>query len=121
MNTIAASAPADGHDLVAGLNFLLAPVFRNEAHVAAINERVAEVTPVKEDGAVGGRDAHPVAVITYTGDDAFHQAFRVHDALGKRILRRIRRSKTEDVGIQNRFGAEAGAEDIANDATDARG
>ena len=78
VNAVAAGAAADGHDQVAGLRLLERLVARDQADVAAVDQRVAQVARVEVDRAVDGGNAHPVAVVAHAGDDAL--ASRAADA-----------------------------------------
>ena len=107
--------------IVAGLRGLAALVARDQADVAAVDQRVAEVALVEEHRAVDGGDAHAVAVVAHAGDHALHHAPRVQHA-GRHLVRgQVGRAEAEDVGVGDRLGAQAGADRVADDAADAGG
>ena len=76
---------------------------------------------IEIDRAVDGRDAHPIAIISHARDDPLHHAPRMEHAAGKRVSRRVRgRGEAKYIGVANRLGAQAGAEQIADHAADPR-
>ena len=102
-----------------GCGLLVRLVARDEADVAAVDERVAEVAVVEVDGAVDRGNAHAIAVVAHAVDDAAHHAPRMEHAGRQRVGRRVGRGEAEDVGVADRLRAQAGAHDVANDAADA--
>ena len=86
VDAVAAGPPADGHDQVARLRMLERLVARDQADVAAVDQRIAEVAAVEVDGAVDRGDAHAVAVVAHAGDDALHHAPRMQHA-GRQLRR----------------------------------
>ncbi len=72
VDAVAARATADGDNVVARLWLAERLVVRNDPHVAAVDERVAQVAPVEVDRAVDGGNAHPIAVVADACDDALH-------------------------------------------------
>ena len=118
VNPVAPGATAHRDDQVADFRLFERLVDRNQADVAAVNQRVAEVAFVEEDRAVDGRDAHSVAVVADAGDDAFNDAARVKDAVRQLVRVELRRREAENIGVADRFRAEAGAHRVADDAAD---
>ena len=95
---------------------LLDFVDRQQPHVAAIDQRVAQVARIEEHGAIHGGDAHAIAVIAHSGDDALHHALGMQGAGRDVCGRRVGRGEAKHIGIANRLRAQAGAERIANHA-----
>ncbi len=96
----------------------VAHLFGHDADCPAVDQRIAHVAVVKENRPVEGRDAHTVAVIGHPGAHPFENPPRMQDTLGQFFIREVRRSKTEDIGIQNRFGPQTGPQRIADNAAD---
>ena len=89
-----------------------------DAAGTAEDERLAGVALVEEEGAGGGRDAALVAAVD---DPAMHPVehdARVQQPFGKLVGRRLRIAEAEDVGVEDRTRALAGAEDVAVHADD---
>ena len=74
MNPVTAGSAADSHDQVARAGGLGRQADRDRGHVAAEYQGVAQEAVVEADGPVDGGDAHPVAVVTDTGDHSSHHA-----------------------------------------------
>ena len=120
VDAVAAGPSADGHDHVAGPRFLERLVAGNQSHVAAKDQRIAQVTRIEVDGPVHRGNAHAVAVVADPGDDALGHAPGMEHAGGDLVQRRVGRGEAEDVGIADRLGAHAGAHRVADHAADAR-
>ena len=103
VNSVASSASADGDDLIAGPDVFVTLVDRDHRHVAAVDQRIAEVSIVETDGTVDRRDPHAVAVVANSDDHAVHHRLWMQHARWQRIVRSIRPSETEDVGAADRF------------------
>ena len=56
----------------------------NQSHVAAIDQRVAQIPFVEIHGPVNRGNAHAVAVVAYTGYHALHHTSRMQHAAGQR-------------------------------------
>ena len=120
VNAVASRAASHRDDEVAGMDLLLDLADRDHRGRAAIDQRVTEVSLVEEHRPVDGRDAHAVAVVAHARDDALHHGLRVQSPRRQRIERRVGRSETEDVRVENRPGPETRAEWIADHAAEAR-
>jgi Flp pilus assembly protein TadD len=87
-------------DQVAGL---LAPflghIGGHYPHRAAVDQRIAHIALVETNSAVGGRDAHAVAVIGHAGADAFKDTARVQHAFRQVGMGQIGRAEAEDIRI----------------------
>jgi len=91
VDAVASRPPAHDDDQVAGLLVLEALVPRQEADVAAVDQRVAEIPVVEVEGPVGRRDAHAVPVVADAADDAAHDPLGVQDA-GRQLVGRVGRA-----------------------------
>ncbi len=120
VNSVAAGASPDGDNQITRFQFLLAFVDRDHRHVAAVDQRVAQIPPVEVDGPVDGRNAHAVAVVAHTGDDAFRHDLGVQRAGRQFGVRSFRRREAEDVGVADGAGAQPGSQRIADHTADAR-
>ncbi len=119
VNAVAAGAPAQSHDMIAGLWLFEGKLLRQDAHVAAIDQRVAQVAAIEIHGAVDCGNAHAVAVVAHTGHDSLHDPAGMEHSGRQSVGRLIGRRETKHVGVADRLGAHAGAQGIANHATDA--
>jgi len=124
VNPVLADAAARHDDQVAGDDFLRMCGFavetgRHDPGGAAVNEGLAEIPLVEDDAAVDRGNAALVAAVLDALANALVDAARMQDAFGQRLCV-IGRRETEDIGIENQFGAFPGAEGIAVDADDAR-
>ena len=120
VDAVAAGASADGHDQVVRLRLLERFIVGQQANVAAVDQRIAEVAGIEIEGAVDGGDAHAVAVVADAGHDAFHHPPGMQHAGRERFGGRIGRGEAEDVGVADGLGAHAGAHRVADHAADAR-
>ncbi len=78
MDAVAPGPAADQQHQVAGLlASLLRHGSRHDAYRAAVDQRVAHITLIKKERAVGGGYAHAVAVIGDAGAHAFKNAARM--------------------------------------------
>ncbi len=79
-------------------------VARQQPHVAAIHERIAQIPLVEIHGAVDRRNPHAIAVIAHALDDAAHHAPRMQHA-----RRQVAESERSRVGSQPRLPSPAPA------------
>ena len=123
MNAVFADAAAGHDDQVAGFDFFLMRWFSvdargHDAGGAAINQRFAQESFVKNNAAVDRGNAAFVSAVFHAFAHAFVNAARMKNAR-RQFLFMKRRGKAEDIGIENQFCAQAGAERIAVDADNA--
>ena len=116
MDAVAAGAPAQHHDQVAGARVLGDFVARNQPRRSGEHQRIADVARIEMHRSVDRRDAHAVAVIAHAGDHARHDAARMQRARGQRVVIRVGHAEAEDVGIGDRFRRQARAHGIADTA-----
>ena len=119
MDAVAAGAPADAQQVVADVRRLVDRALGDQPAGAAEDQRIADIARIEADRAVDGGDAHAVAVIAHAVDHAAHQPARMDGAgrQGRRIG--VEFAEAEHVGVENRLGAQAGADDVADDAAEA--
>ena len=120
MDAIPTGAATHGHDQIAGHGLLVAALYRNQANGAAKDERITQVTPIKADRTVDRGNPHSITVVPHAGHHTLHDFFGMQDPRRQRFRRRVWRGKTENIGIADWFRAQAGAQGIADDATDPR-
>ncbi len=120
MDAVATGAATDRNDQIARLRLFERFVAGEQADVAAIDQRVAQVALVEIDGAVHGGDAHAVAVIAHALDDAPHHAPRMEDSRRQRVGGHIGRREAEHIRVADRLCAEPRPHDVADHAADAR-
>ena len=118
VNTVS-SDPAAHHDnQISTPGILEALISIHDADVAAIDQRIGQVSVVEINGAVNRRDAHSVAVVADARHDALHDPPGMQDAFGDFIKLLIRLAETKDVRIRNRSSPQTGSHRIANHAAD---
>ena len=123
MNPVLADPPARHDHQVTGSDFFCVrgPAVdsgRHDSGCAAVYERLAQVSLVKDDAAVDGRDAAFVAAMFDAFPHALINPSRMQDA-GRQLLFVERRGKAKHICVKNQFGSQACAEGIAVDADNA--
>ena len=99
MDAVASGATAEGDDQISGVHLLgRAPVGKNPDR-PGIHERIPHVAFVEPDSAVDRGDAHPVAVVPYTGNDAPQDAPWMHRAAGHALRRQIGGAHEKAIGV----------------------
>ena len=121
VNAIPASPATGDHHQVARLNTAVGGIARHDADRPAEDQWVTKVAGVEGDRTGDCRNAHPVAVVTDTGDHAIEQPRRRNHPGGNLLGRGVERRDAKDIEVSQRLGAVAGTEDITNDAAQAGG
>src|SRR5262245_39686534 len=106
--------------MISWLSSLVRLVARQQADIAAKDQRVAQIAVVKVDRSVNCGNTHPIAVITHASNDALHDAPRMQYTRRQRVGGHVGRGKAEDIGVADGLSAEARSQRVANHSTHAR-
>ena len=80
VDAIASRSTTDCDNVIARLSFFKRLVARNDSNVAAINKRISQITIVKIDRSVDGRNPHAVTVVSNAGHNSLHHFLGVKDS-----------------------------------------
>ncbi|MBV6438180.1 MAG: hypothetical protein AELANPGJ_03479 [Anaerolineae bacterium] len=111
---ITTGAPADDDDQVAGLSFRAVRSTWDQPDTASEYERIGGVAGVIMHRAVHGRDAHLVAVVFDTVDDARDDPARMQDVVRQGVHRCIGQAEAQHVGVGD--GPRADPQHVADHA-----
>ena len=117
MNPITSRFSANRDNHIVGLDFLERFVFWQDADVATKHQWIADISIVKIDRTVDGRNSHSITVVTDTRYHALHHATWMKHSVGDLIRRSVRICKTKYIRIANRFCTQPRSKCVTNDAT----
>ena len=124
VDAVLADASADHDRQIAGPHaslpgWLAGHLGRQHAPGSAEHQRLADEARVEQEGAGHHRDPRLIAAVDDAAMDAGQHPPRMHELGGHLPLRSVRWRETEDVGVEDRLGAAAGADDVAVHPDDA--
>ncbi len=105
---------------ISGLWVLEAFILVHYADVAAVDQRITEVSFVEINCTVDGRYSHSVAVVTDAGYNTFHNPSRMQDSFGYVFEFLVGRAETKYVCVGDGPCPHARSHRVTNDAANTR-
>ncbi len=121
MYSVSACSAADDHDQISCLWIIEAFVLVYQADVAAIDQRISQVSIVEINCTVDRWYSHSVAIVANTGHDALHNSSGVQNSFGDVLEFLVGLAEAKYIRVGDWSCAHAGRHWVANHTSDTRG
>ncbi len=112
--SVPSRSAADHHNQISCFRIIEAFAFVYQADVAAIDQRISQVSVVEVNRTVDRWYSHSVAVITNARHNAFHNSFRMQEAFGNVFEFFVRLAEAKYICVGDGSGTQTGCHWVTN-------